>query len=99
MDGKSIMEVMLETAQDIGVSKITMRKIEALALPEIHPLTPEEIKEIREQFNLSQAVWSRLLNVGATTVRKWERGETSPDGASMKLLNIVKANGVEILIH
>ena len=99
MDGKSIMEVMIETGQDIGVDKITMRKIESLALPEVTPLTAEEIKEMRQKSKLSQAVWSRLLNVGATTVRKWERGETCPDGASMKLLNLVKANGVSVLMH
>jgi putative transcriptional regulator len=99
MEGQSLMQVLLENAHDIGADKITMRKLEELALPEIKQLTSEEIRQIRENANLSQGIWSRLLNVGVTTVQKWERGETKPDGASMKLLNLVKSNGVGVLIH
>ena len=98
MDGKSLTEVLLETAQDIGVSKVTMRELESLALPEIKPMTPEEIRALREEAKLSQGIWSKLLNVGASTVKKWERGESKPDGASMKLLNLVQNNGVKVLL-
>jgi len=37
------------------------------------------------------------LNVSISTVQKWEAGEKKPAGASLKLLNLVKRKGVEVL--
>ena len=48
MDGKTIMEAVMEAAYDAKMDKITMRKLELLALPEIKTLTPEQIRTLRE---------------------------------------------------
>ena len=98
MDGKTIMEVVLEAANDAKVDKITMNKLEALALPEVLELTPTQIRHLREESKLSRSVWAKLLNVGITTAQKWESGATHPDGAALKLLNIVKERGVTALL-
>ena len=37
------------------------------------------------------------MNVAVNTVSKWERGEREPTGAALKLLNVVKNNGIEAL--
>src|ERR1700704_2228493 len=98
MDGKTIMEVVLEAANDAKVDKITMDKIEMLALPAIQILTPTQIRQLREQSKLSRGVWAKVLNVGVTTAQKWESGKTHPDGAALKLLNLVQTHGVATLI-
>jgi len=46
---------------------------------------------------MSQAVFAAILNVSVSTVQKWEAGEKRPAGASLKLLNLVKRKGIEIL--
>ena len=99
MDGKSIMEVVLEAANDANVDKITLNKLEALALPEVRVLTPGEIRQLREDLKLSRSVWAKLLNVGITTAQKWESGRTHPDGAALKLLNLVQEHGVTALLR
>ncbi len=99
MDGKTITEVVLEAASGLGADKATMDKLEALALPEVKEFTPKQIREIREKSNLSRSVWARLLNVGTTTAQKWEAGTTHPDGAALKLLNLVEERGVATLIR
>lgn len=38
----------------------------------------ERIREIREQLELSQARLGELLGVDEKTIRRWEKGETSP---------------------
>ncbi|MCI0337740.1 MAG: helix-turn-helix domain-containing protein [Acidobacteria bacterium] len=60
-------------------------------------MTREEIVELREQFNCSQAVFARLLNVSVKTLQAWEQGLRVPSDAALKLLNIVK-NHPEVLI-
>ncbi|HEY1645536.1 MAG TPA: helix-turn-helix domain-containing protein [Candidatus Saccharimonadales bacterium] len=98
MDGKTIMEVVLEAANDANFDKVTMAQIQALALPEIKELTPAEIRRLREESKLSRGVWAKILNVGVTTAQKWESGTTHPDGAALKLLNLVDERGVAALL-
>ncbi len=40
---------------------------------------------------------AKLLNISPETVRKWEHGDRHPTGASLKLLNLVSAHGLQAL--
>ena len=87
-----------ETAEGLtsaGVmSKQTMREFDALCLTPVRPLTPEEIRDLREREGASQAVFARYLNVSTGLVSQWERGEKHPQGPSLKLLALVAKNGL-----
>jgi DNA-binding transcriptional regulator YiaG len=37
----------------------------------------------------SQAMFAAYLNTSPSTVQKWEQGQKSPNGPSLKLLNLV----------
>lgn len=76
------------------MDKATMREFDALCLTPVEPLTPEEIRALREREQVSQPVFAHYLNVRKDAVSKWERGEKRPDGPSLKLLNLVKAKGL-----
>jgi putative transcriptional regulator len=80
---------------DAGLmGKSTMREFDDLCLTPVQPLTPQQIKTIREQQQVSQAVFARFLNVTPGLVSQWERGEKHPAGASLKLLTLVKRKGI-----
>jgi putative transcriptional regulator len=79
------------------VDKATMREFDALCLTPVEPLTPEEIRALREREQVSQPVFAHYLNVRKDAVSKWERGEKRPDGPSLKLLNLVKAKGLRAI--
>lgn len=49
-----------------------------------------EIAAIRANLNVSQAVFADLLNVPKATAVAWERGQRSPSGAAVRLLQIAK---------
>lgn len=55
-------------------------------------LSAKEIAKVRGQFNVSQAVFARYLNISTKTVQSWEQGIGKPSGASLKLLSIAKKN-------
>ncbi len=42
----------------------------------------EEIKRIRDDLNMSQAEFGRLIGVSKRTVESWEHGHRTPDGAA-----------------
>lgn len=84
---------------DAGViDATTMREFDALCLPPVRELSPNQIKKIRLREKLSQAVFAAYLNTSASTVRQWEIGEKHPRGTSLKLLNLVYDKGLGVLV-
>ena len=87
-----------ETAEGLHAAgvmdKQTMRRFNETCLTPVRPLTPEDIRALREREGASQAVFARYLNVTTGLVSQWERGEKHPQGASLKLLALVARNGL-----
>lgn len=98
----AILQAVYETAQGLhkaGVmGQVTLREFDCLCLPPVEPLKPEEIKQIRENSRVSQAVFARLLNTSTSTVQKWEIGQKRPTGTALKLLHLVRERGLEIVV-
>jgi putative transcriptional regulator len=88
-----------ETARDLTdaglMSKQTMREFDALCLTPVRPLTPAEIRKLRQREGASQAVFARYLNVTTGLVSQWERGEKHPNGPSLKLLTLIARKGLD----
>ena len=97
----SILDAVHETAKGLhkaGVmDRVTLREFNRLCVPPVTPLTPEEIKGIREASHVSQAVFARLLNTSLSTVQKWEIGQKKPTGTALKLLHLVQERGLEVV--
>jgi len=100
---------LLETANDMHKTglltkaardKITMRHLGASDVPA--PVTAKisgsEIKAIREEAKLSQAVFARYLNVTAGYVSQLERGDKTPIGPALVLLNVIRRKGIEAIV-
>ena len=82
---------------DVELEKTTLHMLGRDALPKVDDLSPLEIARLRERVGVSQAVLAGFLNVAVNTVSQWERGERRPTGAALKLLHVVKQNGIEAL--
>lgn len=53
-------------------------------------LSSDEIRALREQFNLTQAGLARLLRLGANTVSRWESGRNVQTAAMDMLLRLIR---------
>jgi putative transcriptional regulator len=93
-----VMASIHETAEGLHAAgvmdKQTMRRFDEACLTPVRPLTPGEIRALREREGASQAVFARYLNVTTGLVSQWERGEKHPQGASLKLLSLVERHGL-----
>jgi putative transcriptional regulator len=71
----------------VRASSVTRRALTArdVALPPPERPSPARI---RDALDVSQAVFGELLNVSRSTVRAWEQGQRSPDGPSLRLLEV-----------
>ena len=91
----SIKKAIGETVQGLVNSGVkisfTEKELNSLGvtIPEVY-LTTYQIKEIRENLNLSQTVFAKLLNVSPSSIRQWEQGKRHPTGATQVLLDLLK---------
>ena len=85
----------MEAMHKVGaIDKQTMRRFDEACLTAVQPLTPKQIKAIRERERVSQTVFANYLNVTPNLVSKWERGEKKPSGPALKLLSLVEKRGI-----
>ena len=96
-----LMAAVHETASSLheaGVmDKQTMRYFDEACLTKVTPMTPAQIRALREANQVSQAVFAHYLNVTTGLVSKWERGDKHPAGASLKLLALVEKHGLDAI--
>ena len=92
---ESIKNAIGETVQDLINSGLktsfTKKELDSLGvkIPEVQ-LTTLQTRAIREQMNLSQTVFAKLLNVSPSSIRQWEQGKRKPTGATKVLLELLK---------
>ena len=100
-------KALLETAKDLkragilaepAYSKITKRHLGAKDAPKTHPLSADEIRDLRVRAKMSQAVFAHYLNVTAGYVSQLERGAKHPTGAALVLLNVIRRKGIEAIL-
>lgn len=92
------MDTFISHVKELEVlDKKTMKNIEDTIFPSLKMFTSSQIKKIRENAKVSQAVFAKFLNVATSTVSQWEQGKKHPTGASLKLLNVINNHGIETL--
>jgi len=82
-----------------AIDKTTLREFDAACLSVPLAFEPEQIRVLREQCQVSQSVFAKLLNTSVSTVQKWESGAKRPSGLALKLLDIVSRHGAGILVQ
>ncbi|MEN4545768.1 helix-turn-helix domain-containing protein [Pantoea agglomerans] len=55
-------------------------------------IAPQELRDIREKLNLSQAVFAHYLHTGETTYQNWEQGRARPNAQAVLLIRMVQQN-------
>ena len=95
---ESLRDDMVALYQAGAIDKVTMREFSAICPPPVREFDAADIKRLRESLNFSQPVFALHLHTTASTVRKWEQGETRPAGPALKLLNLIADKGLQALI-
>ncbi len=102
-----VAEAMLETAEglhriglmsDADYRKITVRHLGDKALAPSAPITPKQIRALRQRANLSQAAMASMMNLTVGYLSQLERGVKQPKGPSLALLNVIRRKGIEAIL-
>ena len=68
--------------------KVTLRT-HKVHLNKLAPLTAEEVVAVRQQLNLSRAVFAMYLRTNTRTLENWEQGRATPNAQATTLIRLV----------
>jgi len=84
---------------DAATHKLTMRELNrTMPTATVAALTGPEIRKLREQAQMSQAVFAKYLHLTVDHVSKLERGAKRPTGPALVLLNVIRRKGIEAIL-
>ncbi len=55
----------------------------------VHKFSPLDVKKVRAKVGMSQTEFASAFGISVSTLRHWERGDRSPQGPALALLNVV----------
>lgn len=75
-------------------TKARRMNVTVAELPQFHD---KEIKQIREELNLTQKNFAYVLGVSPKTIEAWESGRNIPQGTAQRFLQILQTGGKKML--
>ena len=78
----------------IAHAKSKGRKAEGIKLYQPQAV---DVSSLRERLSLTQEQFAARFDFSVATLRHWERGDRSPSGASLVLLNVIDRNPAAVM--
>ncbi len=72
--------------------KITLRNYR-VEMSLLNPLNANQIRDIREKFNMSRTVFAKKLRISPRTLERWEQGISQPNQQAAVLILLVMRFG------
>ena len=63
----------------------------------VHRPRPVDVRQVRGKTGLTQGDFAATFGIGLGTLRHWERGDRTPRGATLVLLNVIASNPAAVL--
>ena len=92
----SIMKGLTESLAYVNGDNTKARRMN-VTVAELHQFHDTEIKQIREELNLTQKNFAYVLGVSPKTIEAWESGRNIPQGTAQRFLQILQTGGKKML--
>ncbi|MDO9600587.1 MAG: helix-turn-helix domain-containing protein [Azoarcus sp.] len=63
----------------------------------IHRPRPVDVKALRTRVGMTQEQFAARFGFSTATLRHWERGDRSPHGPALVLLNVIERNPAAVI--
>lgn len=81
----------LQEAVEYTDGKINARK-NKLSVTPLRIFNAEEIRKIRKDMQMTQAIFASFMGVSPKTVEAWECGRNEPDGPARRILSMLQTD-------
>jgi putative transcriptional regulator len=88
MTERNLFEELKNGLDDVVAYEQGKRTLKTTELTPRQPrtLSAKEIRDIREKYNMSRAVFAHFLHISPRTLEKWEQGTTRPNDQASTLI-------------
>jgi putative transcriptional regulator len=80
----------LNEALEYQQGKLTARSVTLSTMKPVEKFDRKDIKQIRKKTGLSQSMFAWSIGVSPKTVEAWESGRNKPEGASRRMLEVIR---------
>lgn len=80
----------LQELRDAAEGKPTGIVVHRRTVKEVGTFTPQEIKQVRMNAQMTQKTFAACIGVTQKSVEAWEGGRSRPDGAARRLLGLMR---------
>lgn len=87
---KDIVESLSE-AIEIERGKVIATRNKVMVAP-LEKFSGEQVRNLRNELHMSQAVFASVCGVSNKTVEAWESGKNRPTGPAVRLMGMIKEN-------
>jgi putative transcriptional regulator len=63
----------------------------------VHEYSSVDVKNIRKKIGMTQSEFASSFGISISTLRHWERGDRTPQGPALVLLNVVSKEPATVL--
>ena len=63
----------------------------------VHKFSPIDVKNIRAKIGMSKNEFASAFGISVSTLRHWERGDRTPQGPALVLLNVISKEPSAVL--
>lgn len=82
----------LAKAMEDGVPLEERFTVRTVSIPEPSEFPPLEVRKLRDELGMSQAVFAELLGVSRIWIQGWERGVRHPSPLARRLMDTIRAD-------
>ena len=75
---------------DAAQGKETGIVVHPRTVKEVEAFSPQQIKQVRLNANMTQKTFAACIGVSAKSVEAWEGGRSRPDGAARRMLGLMR---------
>ncbi|NMP29312.1 helix-turn-helix domain-containing protein [Rahnella sp. SAP-1] len=72
--------------------------VDARSIPKVRPMTGSQIREVRARYKMSQSALALTTGMSVESVSKWERDESKPNQAALRIINVIEDKGLEVFL-
>lgn len=80
-----------------GLQEAIAHAQDRLPQARVHRPRPVDVKALRQRLDMTQEQFAASIGISTATLRHWERGDRSPRGAALVLLNVIERNPVAVM--
>ena len=82
----------LERMMDEGKKPEQMFTVRTVEVPDPGTYRATQVRKLRHDLGVSQAVFAHLLGISVVLVKSWERGVRQPNPMARRLLDTIRAD-------